>query len=130
VTDSSIPAVYDIATFLRTAADEGVAFKATAGLHHPVRAYDEERGFVMHGFLNVLTAAAFVWRGESEDTVIAALEDEDAGHFALDREGLRWRDKVIGEDTLRHTRAAGFHSYGSCSFSEPVDDLAALGLII
>ena len=129
VTASSIPPVYDIATFLRSAAEEDVAFKATAGLHHPIRAYNEESGFMMHGFLNVLTAAALVRRGEGEDTVVASLEDEDADHFALDEEGLRWRTFVFGEGALRDTRATGFHSYGSCSFSEPVDDLAALGLI-
>jgi hypothetical protein len=129
VTASSIPPVYDISTFLRVAAEEDVAFKATAGLHHPVRGYNEESGFVMHGFLNVLTAAALVRKGADEDTVIAALEDEDAGHFAFNRDGLHWRDAMIGEDALRDTRANSFHSYGSCSFSEPVDDLVALGLI-
>jgi hypothetical protein len=129
VTASSIPPVYDIATFLRAAAEEAVAFKATAGLHHPIRGYNEESGFVMHGFLNVLTAAALVRQEASEDSVIAALEDEEAGNFALDPDGLRWRDTLIGADALRDTRANSFHSYGSCSFSEPVDDLAALGLI-
>ncbi|HEX5274129.1 MAG TPA: hypothetical protein VFW34_02505 [Candidatus Rubrimentiphilum sp.] len=129
VTASSIPPVYDIVTFLRTAAEERVAFKATAGLHHPVRAYNEESGFVMHGFLNVLTAAALVRQGADEDTVVASLEDEDAGHFALDRKGLRWRGTTIDEDALRGTRADGFQSYGSCSFSEPVDDLVALGFV-
>jgi hypothetical protein len=129
VTASSIPTVYDIATFLRAAAEEDVALKATAGLHHPVRGYNEESGFVMHGFLNVLTAAALVRQGAGADSVIAALEDEDAGHFALDPGGLRWRETLIGADALRDTRTNRFHSYGSCSFSEPVDDLTALGLL-
>ncbi len=129
VTAASTPPVYDIATFLRAAAEEEVAFKATAGLHHPVRGYNEESGFIMHGFLNVLTAAALVRQGAEEDSVIASLEDEDADHFAVDQEGLRWRGTLIGTDTLRDTRTNSFHSYGSCSFSEPVDDLTALGLI-
>ncbi len=129
VTASSIPPVYDVASFLRAAGEEDLAFKATAGLHHPVRGYNEESGLVMHGFLNVLTAAALVRQGADEETVIASLEDDDASHFALDRDGLRWRDTAIGEDALRDTRANSFHSYGSCSFGEPVDDLTALGLI-
>ncbi len=129
LTASSIPPVGDVATFLRAAAEEGVAFKATAGLHHPIRGYNEESGFVMHGFLNVLTAAALVRQSVDEDTVIASLEDEDAGHFIFERESLRWRDAAVSADVVRDTRAAGFQSYGSCSFSEPVDDLIALGLI-
>ena len=126
---ASIPPVDDIATFLRTAAEENVPFKATAGLHHPVHGYNEQSGFVMHGFLNVLTAAALVREKANEDTVIASLEDEDVAHFALDQDGLRWRDTVMGEAALRDTRANSFHCYGSCSFKEPVDDLIALGLI-
>ncbi len=129
VTAALTPPAYDIATFLRAAAEEDVAFKATAGLHHPVRGYNEERGFVMHGFLNVLTASALAHQGADEDIVVSSLEDEDAGHFAFDREGLRWRDTLVSEVALRDTRARAFQSYGSCSFSEPVDDLTALGLI-
>jgi hypothetical protein len=129
VTASSIPPVYDVATFLHAAAEEGVAFKATAGLHHPIRGYNEESGFVMHGFLNVLTAAALVRQAAGEETVIAALEDDDAGQFQFDAAGLRWRGTTIGEDALRDTRANDFNSYGSCSFSEPVDDLTALGFL-
>ncbi len=129
VTAESIPSIYDVAAFLGVAAEEHVAFKATAGLHHPVRGYNEESGLVMHGFLNVLTAAAIARQGAGEETVIAALEDEDAGHFGFDEDGLRWRDALIGVDVLRDTRANSFHSYGSCSFSEPVDDLIALGFL-
>jgi hypothetical protein len=129
VTAASVPPVYDIATFLRAAAEEEVAFKATAGLHHPIRGYNEESGFVMHGFLNVLTAAALVRHGADEDNVIAALEDEDAGHFAFDSERLRWQDTAIAEDALLETRRNSLNSYGSCSFREPVDDLTAFGFI-
>ena len=129
LTAASVPPVYDIATFLRAAAEEEVAFKATAGLHHPIRGYNETSGFIMHGFLNVLAAAALVRQGADEDSVVAALEDEDAGHFAFDSERLRWRDIAISEEALRDTRANSFNSYGSCSFSEPVEDLTMLGFI-
>lgn len=129
VTAQSVPAVYDVATFLRAAGEEDVAFKATAGLHHAIRGYNEQSGFMMHGFLNLLTAAALVESGAGEDDVIGALEDEDAGNFGFDAQGLRWRGTVFGEDALRGTRAKRFNSYGSCSFSEPVEELAALGLL-
>lgn len=129
MTAAAFPTVSDIAKFLSAAAGDGVAFKATAGLHHPLRGYNEESGFVMHGFLNLLVAAALARQDASEETILSALGDEDAGHFALQADGLRWRTTLLGADALNATRARSFTSYGSCSFREPVDDLAALGLI-
>jgi hypothetical protein len=118
-----------VAAFLRAAAEEDVAFKATAGLHHPLRGYNEASGFAMHGFLNLILAAALVRLGANEDTIVASLEDEDADHFTFGPHGARWRETTIGEDDLRDTRAKSFNSYGSCSFGEPVADLGALGFL-
>jgi len=129
LTAASFPSLEDAALFLRAAAEEGVAFKATAGLHHPIRGYNETSGFVMHGFLNLLTASALAYKGAPEETLIAALQDEDAEDFVLEPEGLRWRQTALDENALRQTRAAGFRSYGRCSFKEPVDDLSALGFL-
>jgi len=118
-----------VATFLKTVTEENVPFKATAGLHHPVRGHDEDRGFVMHGFLNLLTAAALA-RGDSEvDELIAVLDDDATESFAFDAAGLRWKERSISSEVLAATRRDGFISYGSCSFEQPVADLAELGII-
>src|SRR5262245_27937410 len=64
----AIPAIADVAAFIVACADRRLPFKATAGLHHPVRApypltYESNAPrAVMHGFLNVFLAAAFAWR--------------------------------------------------------------------
>ena len=129
VTAASVPSVLDVATFVRLANDEGVAFKATAGLHHPVRGYNEESGFVMHGFLNVLTAAALARNGAPLDDLIAVLEDDEPSHFRFDADGLDWNGRQIPTEDLAATRERAFIGYGSCSFEEPVIDLAALGMI-
>src|SRR5262245_39438675 len=67
VKHEAIPSVEEVAAFIRACADRRLAFKATAGLHHPVRsmqpltyAPDAPRA-VMHGFLNVFLASAFAW---------------------------------------------------------------------
>ena len=89
----------------------GVPFKATAGLHHPLAADGS------HGFLNVIAACAF------EDA--AALTED----VRLEPDGLRWRDRAAGPDELARVRREQLVAVGSCSFSEPVDDLKELGVL-
>ena len=58
----------------------------------------------------------------------AALREEDASSFALDAESFRWRDRAAGPGELVAARSERFHSIGSCSFFEPVEELEALGV--
>ena len=97
----TVPTVGELARFIRACREVGVPFKATAGLHHPVRT-DEE-----HGFLNLLAATA-------SDDVEEMLESDDPEH-------------LLAVDPRRAREA--LRSIGSCSFWEPVDDLKALGVL-
>jgi len=107
------PPVDELAGVIRRCREEGIPFKATAGLHHAVRT-DEQLGF-----LNVLAAAVF---GDEE----RALGENDAGAFGLG-ETFVWRDREAGADEIGGVRRDLFVSIGSCSFSEPVEELEALG---
>ncbi|HEV8146227.1 MAG TPA: hypothetical protein VGP79_07600 [Bryobacteraceae bacterium] len=123
ITPDAFPPASQIAEFLVACARANVAFKATAGLHHPLRCYrpltyaaDGPSGW-MYGFLNVFTAAIFARRGVTnlEQILLAESPDDlprvdDPGEVAAVR-----RDFAI--------------SFGSCSFEEPVADLKALRLI-
>jgi hypothetical protein len=113
---ASIPAVEELAAFVRGCRERGVVFKATAGLHH---AYPTEAG--EHGFLNLLAAAVF---GDEEEALRAP-----RGSFALDAESFRWNGRAAGPDELVHVRASLLHSIGSCSFFEPVGELHELGIL-
>ena len=135
VTADAFPAAADLARFLAACAAAGVACKATAGLHHPLRAeyrltYEPAgaRG-TMYGFLNVFLAVAFLREGLSRDDVVQLLEERDPAAFRFDGEGVEWRGRRLGSDALRRTREEGVASFGSCSFTEPVGDLRALGLL-
>jgi hypothetical protein len=114
---ASIPSVGRLAAFVRRCRELGVLFKATAGLHHPVRGERE------HGFLNLLAAAAFP--GDEE----GALAERNAGEFRLGAGGFSWRDRVAGATELERVRRELFSAVGSCSIREPVDDLRALGML-
>ncbi|WP_457653487.1 hypothetical protein [Rhodocaloribacter sp.] len=110
--------------------DAGVRFKATAGLHHPVRQYRDEVGAKMHGFLNLFGAAALAYtHALDEAAVLAILRDEDPAHFRFTDEAFAWRDLSASPEAVRRARTALAVSFGSCSFDEPRDDLRALGLL-
>jgi hypothetical protein len=132
VKPEAIPSVAEVAAFVRACAERRLAFKATAGLHHPVRAEhsltyepDAPRA-VMHGFLNVFMAACFAWHGESDLEPVLAETDPTAFRFD-DR--AQWRDKSLDAAQVRDARANFCHAFGSCSFEEPVRDLEALSLL-
>jgi hypothetical protein len=110
---SSVPTVEELAAFVRSCRDSEVVFKATAGLHHALPSDGQ------HGFLSLLAACVF---GDEE----AALRD---GAFELDAEAFRWRGRAAGPEQLARVRRELFAGFGSCSFSEPVDELRALGFL-
>jgi hypothetical protein len=111
-----VPTAEELADFVRGCRSRGLVFKATAGLHH---AYRTEAG--EHGFLNVLAAAVF---GNEEE----ALREQPPA-FALDQSSFRWRDQEALPARLADARASLFHSIGSCSFFEPVEELEELGIL-
>ena len=49
--------------------------------------------------------------------------------FALDTASFRWRDKEAPPARLADVRASLFHSIGTCSFFEPVEELEQLGIL-
>ena len=127
-TADAFPSVDEVAEFIAAAATARIPFKATAGLHHPVRRLDETSGFTMHGFLNILAAAALAPR-VPRTTLSSVIAEEDPQAFAFDEDSFAWRNERVATAELEATRRNAFVSYGSCSFAEPVDDLTALGLL-
>jgi hypothetical protein len=142
VKPETIPAVEEVAAFILACAERRLPFKMTGGLHHPIRAphpltptpalphVGEGRvgapRAVMHGFLNVFMAASFAWHGRHKIEPILA--ETDANAFRFD-ERARWRDWSLDAGQIREARQQFAHSFGSCSFEEPVHDLQELGLL-
>ena len=110
------PASHAFARWIDAALDRETRFKATAGLHRAVR-HDPEGGG-SHGFLNVMAATTALWDGGSVADATDVLEQRDGTALAARLSGpamsaaRRW-----------------FTSFGSCSVTEPLDDLIALGLV-
>lgn len=121
------PSIAEVAAFLAAAQDAGTRFKATAGLHHPVRHFDREVGVSVHGFLNLLAAAALLPHVDCS-TLEAIVGEEDPSAFELGH-SLRWRDREIEAGELTLMRGTRFVGYGSCSFTEPIEDLRTLEIL-
>jgi hypothetical protein len=111
---ANVPPSAELARFLRACAAEGVAFKATAGLHHPLRHAEG------HGFLNLFLAAALAKDGAREEDVVRLLEEREP--FAFEAGAAAWRGRKIPFGDVRRFAL----SFGSCSFQEPMDHLREL----
>jgi hypothetical protein len=119
---TATPSSETLAEFLCAAAARRLPFKATAGLHHPIRTS-------MHGFLNVFVGATFAWLGMDRIMLTNLLNEADPQAFDFRNDGLRWRDWRASTAEVAQARREFAHSFGSCSFEEPIDDLRALGLM-
>jgi len=136
VTADAFPTSHDIVRFVRSCLAANVPFKATAGLHHPIRCfrpltYEENAPEgTMHGFLNLFLMSGFAREGYRPSLLEEVMEEEFNEVFEFDNSSLTWR----GEYTLnlwqiKLLRERGIQSFGSCSFDEPVADLQKLGIL-
>jgi len=128
VTADAFPSTEQVAWAIVETREAGIPFKCTAGLHHPIRHYNESVQTKMHGFLNVFGASLLaLTQGLSVSQLKPILDDEDPASFTFDETGFGWKDfRVASEEILRVRPFVT--SFGSCSFDEPRDDLRALGL--
>ncbi|MGE3107264.1 MAG: hypothetical protein AB7G11_01410 [Phycisphaerales bacterium] len=147
VSPDAFPSCHAIAAFLIAASQADVPFKATAGLHHPIRSehpltYEPNcpRG-VMHGFLNLFLAACLVRSAQptpTADSIANLLAEQSASAFRVSGDSIQWINGSAGggggaravlsvtADQIRDTRETFATSFGSCSFDEPVEDLRAI----
>lgn len=150
VTQDVFPTTESLAQFLSNCAVTRTPFKATAGLHHPVRCLkpltyepDAPSG-IMHGFLNVFLAAVLAYSPESLDgpdemplgAIQTILNNSDPARFHFTDEAVHFDceyvsgdgqqhriEGALSSDNIRTTRREFAVSFGSCSFEEPLQDL-------
>jgi hypothetical protein len=61
--------------------------------------------------------------------LLPLLEERDPSTITSDANGISWRDFHVSAAQVAQARARFAGSFGSCSFEEPVQDLAALSLL-
>jgi hypothetical protein len=133
VTADAFPSPDALAAFLEHCTATRLAFKATAGLHHPVRAayrltYEpNSTSATMHGFLNVFFASAFAHAGWSAARLAEVLSETAPDAFQFESGGASWRSHRLAQENLQQAHTNFSLSFGSCSFEEPISDLQKLG---
>ena len=145
VVEEAFPSLESVAGFIARCAELGVPFKATAGLHHPIRCFrpltyepNARRG-MMHGFLNVFTAAAIAWsavhsgKPAPRATLATCLADRERANWHFGEDALTWSGEEqpiqIDVASLRSVRSQFALSFGSCSFEEPLQDMHEIDLL-
>ncbi len=127
---TAIPSSNQLAFFIRACAKLGLTFKATAGLHRPLRHADRAMGTEVHGFLNMFVAAALAHASELPlPKIVTILECTKIGDFEFNSDGLSCCGQHATIDQIVIARRKGCVSFGSCSFEEPVEGLQKLRLL-
>ena len=133
ITPEAFPPPSTVVQMLSALAKLRLPFKATAGLHHPIRSTQpltynpQSETSTMHGFVNLCCAAAVLYFGGNEQHAEDILKDEDRASWRIDNESLQWRHLKWTKDQLATLRRDFFIGIGSCSFEEPIHDLEAFG---
>jgi len=136
ITPETFPPIKTIIRFIRTCLAANVPFKATAGLHHPLRCYkpltydsNAPEG-MMNGFLNLFLATGFARHGFKPALLEEILEDEFEESYDFDETGVWWRrEHFLNNSQLARLRRQNIISFGSCSFEESIADLQEIGLL-
>lgn len=135
VTTQAFPSADAIARFIVACAQAKVPFKATAGLHHLLRAeypltYEPGSACAtMYGFMNMLAASSVASAGAGVSDVAAVLGERSASAITFDARGVRVASRDIDVAAITAARANGMASFGSCSFDEPVAELTERGFL-
>lgn len=133
VVPEALPSVSNVAQMLQALANLRLPFKATAGLHHPVRSnrpltYQPQSSTgVMHGFMNLCCAATLLWFGGATADAAALLEGQNHAAWQVAPDRIQWHHESWTSDQLASMRRQFLISIGSCSFEEPIHDLESLG---
>ena len=106
-TADKFPASESVIEFIRECSAAHVPFKATAGLHHLLRSVQrltyQPESAMMHGFLNVFLAAAFLRAGMEADVAVQLLDEQSAQAFHFDFDGAAWREHRLSQDEIAST---------------------------
>lgn len=122
---TATPSPAQVATALGCATALQLPMKCTGGLHRPLRGTGANQ---MHGFINLLVAAAFAATLRNEAGLIeSVMEETDPAAFAFDARAITWRGHELTPKAIATARERLLLSFGSCYADQPRLELQKLG---
>ena len=122
----AFPEPAELAAFLSLCRRLELRFKATAGLHHPLRGsyaltYEADSArATMNGYFNFVVAAALCHASVVDGEGLEAVLLETAAEaFRVEDDSIAWRGHSLSTEAIESARQSLFVSFGSCSFLEP-----------
>jgi hypothetical protein len=136
ITPDLFPSIEKLNEFVTLFATHTISFKATAGLHHPLRGeyaltYETNGAIApMYGFLNLAILSAFAYAQKiTQAEGLEILQTTSGNDFQFTNDSIHWRDLSLSLTEIEKARQQFFRSFGSCSFQEPTEDLKTLKLL-
>jgi hypothetical protein len=130
LTAEAFPSDEHLAAFMVQCRDARLPWKATAGLHHPLRQWDEGLQVLTHGFLNVFGAGLLSYAHPlREEQLVEILRDRQGAQFWFQNDRFGWKNWGCALREVKELRRRWLPSFGSCSVEEPHADLVALGMV-
>jgi len=112
-----VPKADQLARAVGECASQGLKFKATQGLHHPISSDTD------FGFINLLAAINFAYAlGEqdfSEKDIEACLLSQDPKEFSFSESAFSWKNVSLKNEEIESARKIHAACFGSCSLDEP-----------
>jgi hypothetical protein len=126
----AFPSPEKVAEVISSCREHDIPIKFTAGMHHPLRNHAPDIEVMQHGFINIFGAALLCWGYNlSTGEIAECLRDEIADHFHFTEEGFFWKKRTISTSEIKRLRQGKVISFGSCSFTEPLEGLRSLGFL-
>jgi hypothetical protein len=129
-TPGMFPPVEKVAGVIGICQRYDIPIKFTAGMHQPIRNYEQDIGVMQHGFINIFAATLFCWQHSLTESQIAdILDEEQPDTFIFTENKLQWQTFSISDTAIQKLRSARVISFGSCSFTKPREALRLLELV-
>ncbi len=134
ISQDAFPSTDAIIKFMRICVAANIPFKATAGLHHPLRCtkpltYETNAPIgTMHGFLNLFLSAIYLRQDLNNSFVHKLMNETDAQNILFNEDDIIWSNQIILTENIALVREKNAISFGSCSFLEPIEDLISLNI--